>query len=72
MAPSSEDKWRYTLYTTIIFLIVVNPQTYKLVNSLIGNCVKIADSTGCPTVNGILVHSIVFTLLLRYSMDLKI
>ena len=27
----SERKWRYTLYTTIIFLIVANPLTYKLV-----------------------------------------
>ena len=72
MAPSNQDKWRYTLYTTIIFLLVVNPQTYKLVNSLIGNTFKIADSAGCPTINGILVHSLVFTLLLRYSMDLNI
>ena len=26
---SSADKWRYTLYTTVL-LIIVNPMTYKL------------------------------------------
>ncbi len=66
------DKWRYTIYTTILFLIIVNPMTYKLVNSLLGSFVKICDTKGCPTNIGIIVHAIVFTLLLRYLMDLKI
>lgn len=66
------DKWRYTLYTTVLFLIIVNPMTYKLVNTLLGSLVKICDPKGCPTTAGILVHAVVFTLLLRYMMDLKI
>lgn len=70
--PNHQDKWRYTIYTTILFLIIVNPMTYKLVNSLLGSFVKICDSSGCPTNVGIIVHAIVFTLLLRYLMDLKI
>lgn len=68
----SEQKWRYTLYTTIIFLIVANPLTYKLVNYLLGFLLKISDSSGCPTTVGFLVHAVVFTLLLRYLMELKI
>jgi hypothetical protein len=66
------DKWRYTLYTTVLFLIIVNPMTYKLVNMLLGSLVKICDSKGCPTMLGIVVHAIVFTLLLRCLMDLDI
>mgnify|MGYP001180121750 CR=1 FL=1 len=69
---SGNDKWRYTLYTTILFLIIVNPMTYKLVNMLLGSLVKICDSKGCPTYAGILIHAIVFTFLLRYMMDLDI
>ena len=69
---SGNDKWRYTLYTTILFLIIVNPMTYKIVNMLLGSLVKICDSKGCPTYAGIFVHAIVFTLLLRYMMDLDI
>lgn len=68
----SEQKWRYTLYTTIIFLIVANPLTYKLVNYLLGFLLKISDSSGCPTTVGFLVHAVVFTLLLRYLMEFKI
>lgn len=69
---NSNDKWRYTLYTTVIFLIVVNPATFLLVNGLLGSLIKISDSKGCPTINGILVHAVVFTLILRYMMDLNI
>lgn len=72
--PSNADKWRYTLLTTLIFLIVVNPMTYQLVQKLFGNVLgNIANSaTGCPTYLGIAVHAVVFTLLLRYVMDLDI
>lgn len=66
------DKWKYTLYTTILFLIVVNPLTYKLVNMILGKIAKIADKSGCPTIVGMLVHAVVFTLLLRGLMELKI
>ena len=68
----SNDKWRYTLYTTVIFLIVVNPATFLIVNGLLGSFIKICDSKGCPTMNGILVHAVVFTIILRYMMDLNI
>lgn len=66
------DKWRYTLYTTVLFLLIVNPLTYKFVNKLLGKVVKIADNTGCPTPIGMLVHAFVFTLLLRGLMEFKI
>ena len=48
--------------------------TYKIVQKLLGNILgKIADiKTGCPTMLGIFVHTVVFTLLLRYIMDLDI
>jgi len=66
------DKWRYTLYTTVLFLLIVNPMTYRFVNMLLGKVVKIADNTGCPTPYGMLIHAFVFTLLLRGLMEFKI
>jgi len=65
---TSSDKWRYTLYTTVVFLIVVHPFTYKFVNSILKPIVKICDSNGCPTNPGILVHAAVFTLIVRALM----
>ena len=71
--PSNADKWRYTLLTTLIFLIVVNPMTYQLTQKLFGNVLgNIANACGCPTYVGIAVHAVVFTLILRYTMDVDI
>jgi len=69
---SSADKWKYTLYTTVLFLIIVNPMTYKLVNMIFGKLMKVCDKSGCPTTFGYLLHALVFTLLLRLMMDMKI
>lgn len=69
----NSDKWKYTLLTTIIFIIVASPKTYKVVNKLLGGIIgKIANADGCPTTLGLLVHAVVFTLILRYVMDVKI
>jgi|TARA_B110000503_G_C7045949_1_gene370230 hypothetical protein len=66
--PTNMDKWKYTLITTVLFLIIVNPVTYKLVNSLLKRFVKISSVDGCPTMAGILVHAFVFTIVLRMLM----
>jgi hypothetical protein len=70
---ASYNKWKYTLYTTIILLLLFNPFTFKLVNSLLSNFVgKIAGNDGCPTLLGYAVHALVFTLIIRFIMDLRI
>merc|ERR1711871_945613 len=69
---TSAKKWKYTLITTIIFLIVANPYTCILVNTLLGKLVKIASPVGCPTTAGLLLHAVVFTLLLRWVMNWKL
>jgi len=66
-------KWKYTLITTVIFLLIVNPYTYILVDRLtMGIFGKVCSSNGCPTTVGLLLHALVFTLLLRGVMELKI
>lgn len=65
---SDADKWKYTLYTTIIFLLVANPFTYQFVQILLGKFVRIADKSGCPSKIGFLLHAVVFTLILRAIM----
>lgn len=66
---SSDAKWRYTLYTTILFLLVANPYTFKFVQKVLGKFVTVASREGCPTNYGLLIHALVFTLVLRYLMD---
>lgn len=66
------DKWRYTIYTTFLFFVVINQYTYKLVNSIFKGIVKISYNDGCPTVNGTIIHGIIFTCILRFMMDLNL
>jgi hypothetical protein len=67
------DKWRYTLYTTFVLLLLFNPWTYKLVNTLLSRFLgPIASKDGCPTLLGFAIHALVFTLVIRWLMDLHI
>ena len=69
---SSEQKWRITLFSAVLFLITVHPMTYNITNSLLGSIIGSTSLNGCPTNTGLILHTIVFILLVRYSMDLDI
>ncbi len=59
------------LQSILVFLIVSAPMTYKITNGLLGGIVgKLADSSGCPTTVGLIVHSIVFGLIVYGLMQL--
>lgn len=62
-------KWKHTLTTAFLFLVVSHPLTYKLVQKLFGRFFTVASSTGCPTMAGLLLHTLVFTLVLRLKME---
>lgn len=68
----SEDKWKYSLYSAIIFLLISSPYTYMLMNSLLGSVVAVSSSAGCPTIVGLLLHALVFMLIIRGMMELDI
>lgn len=69
---SNADKWRYTLYTTVVFLIVVNPVVYRFMNNMLNGVVSLSNMDGCPTKEGILLHTIIFTVVIRLMMELNI
>ena len=70
--PSSSQKWQITLFSALIFLLIVNPFTYKLTNSLFKGLLGPISVNGCPTFVGLVLHTIVYILLVRYSMDLNL
>ena len=73
MSVTSSDKWRYTLYTTVVLLILFNPWTYMFVNSLLSDFTgPISNRAGCPTITGFILHAALFTIIVRYMMDMKI
>ncbi len=73
MSDSSYKKWQISIFSALIFIIVIHPYTYILTQKLLGGCIgKIADSSGCSTTLGLVIHTIVYILLVRGSMDLKL
>ena len=57
-------KAKYSVYTTLIFFLVANPETYKLMQKFLGSWITIASEGGCPTPSGFFLHSGLFFLLL--------
>ena len=71
---SSTEKWQITLFSAFIFILVVNPYTYKLTQKLFGDILKVGKVSvnGCPTILGLILHTVVYILLVRFSMDLNL
>lgn len=66
---TSKDKWRYTLYTSILVFLLFRPETFQLVQSLVGKSLSVASSGGCPTPTGFALHLVIFTVIIRKMMD---
>lgn len=72
-SPNSADKWRYSLYTLVLVLIVFSPFAYGIMHKLLKATVGCAVLKGSiPTLCGKILHSIVFLVAIRYMMDLNI
>jgi hypothetical protein len=71
-SPANLQKWQITIFSALIFLLVVNPYTYNLTNTLFSGLIGPVAKSGCPTMVGLLLHTVVYILLVRYSMDLNL
>ncbi len=70
---SYNKKWQISIFSMILFLIVTNFMAYTITNNLFENLLgEIIDKNGKITNTGYILHAIVFTLLVRYSMDLNL
>jgi hypothetical protein len=62
--PNMLLKAKYSFYSTLVFFLVANPETFKMTQQIFGWLVHIADSGGCPTAAGFFFHSGIFFLIL--------
>lgn len=60
--PSTAEKIKYSLYSAIVFFVIASPFVYKLTSSILGKWV--AGPSGCPTISGLVLHTIVFGLII--------
>jgi len=61
-------KIKYSFYSALVFFLVANPETYKLTQSVLGQFILIASSSGCPTTNGFFIHTGVFFIVMLALM----
>lgn len=66
---SQRDKLMISIISALVFFIVANPETFKLVRRLVGSWV--ATPTGCPSMTGLVLHAIVFMLVVWGMMNIK-
>jgi hypothetical protein len=62
--PNYALKAKYAAYTTLVFFLIANPETYKLIQKFIGSFVTVANEGGCPTPSGFFIHTGLFFLVL--------
>lgn len=60
---SKGTKLKHSFYGALIFFLLSNPVTYKVVAQLFGK-----SSTGCPTLNDIFMHAVIYTGVLTAVM----
>lgn len=57
-------KAKYAFYSTLIFFLISNPETYKLTQQILGHIFHIASDSGCPSPVGFFFHSFIFFIVL--------
>lgn len=66
---TSKDKWIVSIISGLLFLLIASPFLYQLTNIVFSPLGFImASKEGCPTILGLVVHSLVFLLIVRLMM----
>jgi hypothetical protein len=65
----NSQKWKYSIYTGIVLVLLFNPYTFKITHKILG-CVQ--TKSGLPTLLGYGLHLVIFVVILRLMMDWNI
>jgi hypothetical protein len=55
-------KVKYSFYSTLVFFVFANPETFRILNSMIGTWLPITQSSGVPTAPGFFFQAGLFFL----------
>ena len=66
--PNFALKAKYAFYSTLIFFLIANPETFKMTQKVLGWIVTLADAGGCPTALGFFAHTALFFVVLWAAM----
>lgn len=68
-ALSLDEKMKVSVFSALLFYIIANPALFKTMNKLLGGWVS--DSAGCATIDGSILHMIVFLAISYVVMNGK-
>ncbi len=68
MALSEGLKFKYSLYTTMLFFVLASPTSFIIGNRLFGS--SVSSPSGCPTAVGFALHTFVFLVAVYGLMTL--
>jgi len=68
MALTEGLKFKYSLYTALLFFLLGSPTAFRVSNRLFGG--SVSSSGGCPTAVGFALHTFVFLVALYGLMSL--
>ena len=66
---NQEKKFLIALMSALLFFVIANPETFRLVRKIFGSWVS--TPTGCPSTKGLAFHSLVFLLISWAMMNIK-
>jgi hypothetical protein len=55
-------KAKYSFYSALVFFLFANPETFAVIQRVIGGAFHTISSSGAPTFNGLLLHTGLFFL----------
>jgi hypothetical protein len=65
-------QWQTALIVTLVFLLISNSYTYQLTQQIFGSIFAVANELGCPTMVGLILHTVVFLIIVRVLMEFKL
>ncbi len=63
-------KFKYSFFSAMIFFFVSSPALYQFLQKLYGTYINMSDDNGCPTNNGLLLHTTLFFFIILIMMTL--
>lgn len=70
--PDNKKKWLISLYSAIVFVVIAAPFMYQITGKLTGYLGVVSSRDGCPNWIGLILHAVVFLLIVRGMMALKL
>lgn len=53
-------KIKYSFYSTLLFFLFANPETFRVIQSIVGRTILLIDECGTPTPTGFFIHTALF------------